>query len=84
MTERQLIDAGFHKVEVPVSESGNANYYYYYALNITKKISLLSCANDEVKENDWSVTIDMLEDIDVNNMEELQVFINLIMKWANK
>lgn len=82
MTEQQLIDAGFHKVMVPVAESGNKKDYYYYALNINKNISFLSCANDEAVDNNWSVSIDMLEDIEVSDMPELEVFINLIKKWV--
>lgn len=82
MTEQQLLDAGFHKVMVPVTESGNKKDYYYYALNINKNISFLSCANDEAVDNNWSVNIDMLEDIEVKDMQELEVFINLIKKWV--
>lgn len=82
MTEQQLINTGFHKVMVPVAESGNKKDYYYYALNINKNISFLSCANDEAVNDDWSVSIDMLEDIEVFNMSELEVFINLIKKWV--
>ena len=57
MTEQDLIDLGFNKVEVLNEDSQNGYDYFYYVLNIFDNLSLISSANDRVKEkNDWTVT----------------------------
>ena len=57
MTEQDLIDLGFNKVEVLNEDSQNGYDYFYYVLNIFDNLSLISSENDRVKEkNDWTVT----------------------------
>ena len=54
MTEQELIDLGFDKVEVLDDESQNGYDYYYYMLDIFPGFSLISSGNDESKDG-WSV-----------------------------
>ena len=57
MTEQDLIDLGFNKVEVLNEDSQNGYDYFYYVLNIFDNLSLISSENDRVKEkNGWTVT----------------------------
>jgi hypothetical protein len=57
MTEKDLIELGFDKVNVMHSESNNGYDYYYYNLNIIKGCSLTAdnkaAPNEEGKE--WVV-----------------------------
>jgi hypothetical protein len=54
MTEQELIDLGFDKVEVLDDESQNGYDYYYYVLDLLPGLSLISSGNDESKDG-WSV-----------------------------
>lgn len=54
MTEQELIDLGFDKVEVSDSESQNGYDYYYYVLDLLPGLSLISSGNDQSQDG-WSV-----------------------------
>ena len=54
MTEQELIDLGFDKVEVLDDESQNGYDYYYYVLDLLPGLSLISSGNDK-SEDGWSV-----------------------------
>ena len=54
MTEQELIDLGFERIEVLDDESQNGYDYYYYTLDIMPGLGLMSSANDE-SQNGWHV-----------------------------
>jgi len=54
MTEQELIDLKFDKVEILDSESQNGYDYYYYVLDLLPGLSLISSADDESKDG-WKV-----------------------------
>ena len=55
MTEQQIIDLGFFKVEVPPDVSGSDYYYFYeYEFGDTG-FTLVSPADTDIKNNDWYV-----------------------------
>ena len=81
MTEKDLIERGFTKVEVPRIESGDTTDYYYYTYMFSNDWTITSCASDEVVDNNWSVSIDEIAEVCVSDIEELKVFINLVEKW---
>jgi hypothetical protein len=81
MTEKDLIERGFTKVEVPKIESGDTTDYYYYTYMFSNDWTIISCASDEVVDNNWSVSIDEIAEVCVSDIEELKVFINLVEKW---
>lgn len=54
MTEQELIDLGFDKVEVLDDESQNGYDYYYYVLDLLPGLSLISSGNDQ-SEDGWCV-----------------------------
>jgi hypothetical protein len=56
MKEKELIDLGFKKIEVPDKESDNGYDYYYYELNIMEGLSLISTDNIDAKKDKWYVT----------------------------
>jgi hypothetical protein len=63
ITEDLLLSLGFDKNLVTEEEAGGTAYYYYSIDLLTDgdgypAITLLSCANDEVEENDgWIVEV---------------------------
>jgi hypothetical protein len=54
MTEQELINLGFDRVEVSDSESQNGYDYYYYVLDLLPGLSLISSGNDESQDG-WCV-----------------------------
>lgn len=54
MTEQELLDLGFDKVEVLDEESQNGYDYYYYTLDLLPGLSLISSCSDE-STTDWKV-----------------------------
>ena len=55
MTEQELVDFGFDKVEVSDDESQNGYDYYYYMLDLLPGLSLISSASDESSDDEWKV-----------------------------
>jgi hypothetical protein len=55
MTENELTDLGFSKVEVKDLESQNGYDYYYYTFDIFNNLTLISVDNDRVEDEDWYV-----------------------------
>lgn len=58
MTEKDIIKLGFKREDVGAEESGaNAFYYYTWEPYPLSDFSLISCANDELIDNQWIVNI---------------------------
>jgi hypothetical protein len=55
MTEQELVEFGFDKVEVSDDESQNGYDYYYYILDLLPGLSLISSASDESLDGEWKV-----------------------------
>jgi hypothetical protein len=55
MTEQQLIDLGFNRVEINDSESQNGYDYFFYTLDIFNNLTLMSVDSDQVKDENWYV-----------------------------
>ncbi len=56
MTEQDLIDLGFNKVEITDDESQNGYDYYYYVLDVFDNLALISTDSDLVQvEDQWFV-----------------------------
>lgn len=81
MTEKELIELGFIKVDVPKTESGDTTDYYYYTYKFDNDWMIISCASDEVKDNSWRVHLDHVDGMEINDGVELIVFINLVKQW---
>lgn len=54
MTEKELIDLGFNKVEVSPEESGIDYSFYFYELMIGN-LTILSNEDDLVKNEEWKI-----------------------------
>ena len=66
MTEQELINLGFDRVEVLDSESQNGYDYYYYVLDLLPGLTLISSSDNDNDDNDWKVY-----NFDWNNNAEL-------------
>lgn len=55
MTEQELLDLGFEKVEILNKDSDNGFDYHYYNLDVTEGLSLVSNDSDTVHDNNWKV-----------------------------
>lgn len=56
MTENELTDLGFNKVEIRHKDSQNGYDYFYYTLDVFNNLTLCSVDSDRVKDNNWYVT----------------------------
>lgn len=76
ITEQNLIDLGFEKVDGNLE--GQSEPWYYYNLDIGN-VTLTSDDSDEVKDGHWNVHIWEL-DLVINNLSDLNEFINVTTK----
>jgi hypothetical protein len=76
ITEQNLIDLGFEKVEGNLE--GQTEPWYYYNLDIDN-VNLTSDDSDMVKDEHWNVHVWEL-DLVINNMSNLNGFINIITR----
>lgn len=81
MTEQELIEEGFERVEVPTVDSGDTSDYYYYKLDLNSSFTLISNANDEVYNKAWKVRCFEV-DIVIKDIVDLQTLIALNRKWS--
>ena len=75
MTEQDLIDLSFNKVEVPTKESGEAPFHYYEYNLGHKDYGLTLISND-----DNTVEIFDYEAIKFTTKSEVEMFIGLIKR----
>jgi len=78
MTENELIEQGFQKEIVFDLDSNNGYDYYYYILELCEGFSLVSKANDEIKNDDWAVTSFDLPVLEIKTEETLINFLNVM------
>ena len=76
ITEQNLIDLGFEKIEGNLE--GQIEPGYYYELDIDN-VNLTSDDSDMVKDEHWNVHIWEL-DLVINNLSNLNGFINIITR----
>lgn len=55
MTEQQIIDLGFNRIDVPTEVSGDNPYYFYEYVFGDTEFTLLSPADTDVINNQWYV-----------------------------
>ena len=53
MSEQELVDFGFEKVEITDDDSQNGYDYYYYQKEMCSGLVLHSTDNVDVKDNQW-------------------------------
>lgn len=80
MTENELIEAGFERVDVPVEESGNKNDYYYYTLKVCEGFDLISDDSDDRPTSDWKVYCYEMN-ISIKKITDVETIVSLFRQF---
>jgi hypothetical protein len=79
MTEQDLIDLGFIKVDITDEESQNGYDYHYYNLEVFDNLILSSVDSDEVKDDQWFIyNLDWPLNFRINDKEQLIQFLEIL------
>jgi hypothetical protein len=79
MTESDLKDLGFNRVEINDSESQNGYDYYYYTFEIFNNLTLSSVDSDRVENGEWYVfNLDWPLQFKLNTKEEVHHFLQTV------
>jgi hypothetical protein len=81
MTEQELIEEEFERIDVLIEESGDENDYHYYSLKLNPDFVLISDASDEIVNSQWQVYCYEI-DVTIKDIEDVQVLIGLFRKWS--
>jgi hypothetical protein len=80
MTEQELIETGFTRVDVPVEESGNKNDYYYYTLAVCEGFELISDESDNRPTSNWKVYCYEMN-ISIKKIEDVETIVALFRQF---
>ena len=58
LTEDNLIELDFEKIDVLAAETGNKEDYHYYVYKLNDDINLVSSDSTESGRRNWLVTVD--------------------------
>jgi len=84
MTENELTDLGFNKVEVNDLESQNGYDYYYYTLDIFNNLTLISVDNDRVQDENWYVyNLDWPDQFKLQTVDQVQNFLRSVGHFSS-
>lgn len=78
MTEEEIIDLGFEKVDILNDESQNGYDYYYYHKEVVPNLALHSTDSDDVKDNNWQLRCFEIPSIQISTSLEYLRFIDAI------
>jgi len=78
ITEKDLIEFGFERIDVSAEESGADADFYYYTIDI-EDFCLMSRANDEVTDGgSWNVYIFDYQGFEFTQVEQVAGMINAL------
>lgn len=78
MTEQDLIDLGFEKIEIDdIFDDNDTGTYYYYIYFLSDDISLVTPCNDEIN-GEWFVEFNASTDLQFRSKEKLVVLMDII------
>ncbi len=77
MTEKDLINLDFTRVNETAENSGAPNDWHYYTYDVGS-FSLISPASDEVGEDEWYVEVFETPEIRFTNPTELSILLTLL------
>lgn len=79
MTESDLTNLGFNKVEVNDLDSQNGYDYFYYTLEIFDNLTLCSVDSDRVQDGNWYVmNLDWPDNFRLQSPQELLSFLQAV------
>lgn len=80
MTEQDLIDLGFDRVDETAEKTGYPRDWYYYTYDFTRGLSLISCDNEEAEKSGWHIELFQESKIRFTNTHDVQELIKIINK----
>ena len=79
MTESDLTNLGFNRVEVNDLDSQNGYDYFYYTLEIFDNLTLCSVDSDRVENDNWYVmNLDWPDRFRLQSPQEVQSFLRAV------
>lgn len=78
MTEADLLQLDFTRVNETIESSGSPNDWYYYTYDIAS-FSLITPASDEVKDGEWYVEVFETPEIRFTSRTELEILMTLLI-----
>jgi len=83
ITEKDLKNIGFVRVDVTSEESGDGAYHYYlWEPYENCRLSIISSCNDEIESDKWNVYLfdDFENKIVFGNVDDVKIFIDVIKR----
>jgi hypothetical protein len=78
MTENELVDLGFEKVEITNDESQNGYDYYYYQKELCSGVLLHSTDNIDVIDDEWSLKSFEIPALNITERVHYEHFLEII------
>ena len=78
MTENELVDLGFEKVEITNDESQNGYNYYYYQKELCSGVLLHSTDNIDVVDDKWSLKSFEIPALNITEKVHYEHFLEII------
>ena len=83
MTEQDLLDLDFTRVDETAENSGAPNDWHYYTYNIAN-FCLITPASDEVKDGEWYDEVSETPEIRFTRRTELEILMTLLINNCSK
>jgi len=77
MTEKDLLDLDFTRIDETAENSGTSKDWHYYVYDVGS-FSLISQASDEVEEDGWYVEVFETPEIRFTNPTEVSILLTLM------
>jgi len=78
MTEQEIIELGFEKVDILHNESQNGYDYYFYQKELCDQIVLHSTDNTDVKNDSWEIKCFEIPSIRIESKEHFLQFLEIM------
>ena len=78
MTEEDLIDLGFEKVDITNADSQNGYDYYYYQKELCSGVTMHSTDSIDVEDNNWVIKTFDIPAIEIRTREHYIQFLEIM------
>jgi hypothetical protein len=78
MTEQELIDLGFERVDILDEESQNGHDYYYYQKELCDQIVLHSTDSTDAEDDYWELNCFEIPAISIRSKEHFMQFLEIM------
>jgi hypothetical protein len=78
MSEQELVDFGFEKIEITDDDSQNGYDYYYYQKEMCSGIVLHSTDNVDVEDDQWTLKAFEIPAIEIKTTDHYMHFLEVM------